>query len=299
VVPATFYTYTVVAVNRIKLTAPSDPLVVGTNSVIVHPPIPRESLWYELDHTKMRPLCPSEPSLEGYVGCAAVTNHHSGGAFDTKRNRLIIWGAGDGRYYGNEMYALDMNTLQPTRLTDPGLPPAPKDACVETLVNGMQPNSRSTEDGMTYMPNVDRLIVVGGTRACHVGGRGTQSIWTFDFDTKTWREMQPSGPLPARSFTIATAYDPNTGRVFIYDGASLYAYDFIQNRMQKLSAKQERADEVSGVIDPVRKQFLAIGSGKVVVYAIGPNSTYTPQVIQTVGGDSVVNALRPGLAYAS
>src|SRR5262249_46642121 len=159
--------------------------------------------------------------------------------------------------------------------------------------------SRSTEDGMTYMPNVDRLIVVGGTRACHVGGRGTQSIWTFDFDTKTWREMQPSGPLPARSFTIATAYDPNTGRVFIYDGASLYAYDFIQNRMQKLSAKQERADEVSGVIDPVRKQFLVIGSGKVVVYAIGPNSTYTPQVIQTVGGDSVVNALRPGLAYAS
>jgi hypothetical protein len=33
-----------------------------------------------------------------------------GGAHDTKRDRLIVWGGGHGDYGGNELYAFDVNT---------------------------------------------------------------------------------------------------------------------------------------------------------------------------------------------
>ena len=42
-----------------------------------------------------------------------------GGAFDSKRNRLILWGGGHNAYYGNELYAFDLTNLAWERITDP------------------------------------------------------------------------------------------------------------------------------------------------------------------------------------
>jgi len=54
----------------------------------------------------------------------------SGGAFDTTRDRLVVWGGGHADYPGNELYVFDLGTLRWQRLTDPspttaiGAPPA-------------------------------------------------------------------------------------------------------------------------------------------------------------------------------
>ena len=81
------------------------------------------------------------------------------GAFDTKRNQLVMWGGGLDDYFGNEIYALNLTTLSMTRLTEPATPYA---NYVETLADGTQPNSRHTYDGLAYMENVDRLFAFGG-----------------------------------------------------------------------------------------------------------------------------------------
>ena len=107
--------------------------------------------WYEIPDTKLRPLDPgmgsavnpNYPDKTTWYGTAGrfegIFDAWNSGAYDTKRDKLYIWGGGHGDYFGNEIYALDLNNLSISRLTDPVLPIAT--SCVK---------------GLVYMPNVDR-----------------------------------------------------------------------------------------------------------------------------------------------
>jgi hypothetical protein len=257
--------------------------------------------WYEMPNTKLRPHCPTEPSIYGVQGCKAVTIAWNSAVFDTRRNRLVIWGGGHNDYYGNELYALNLTTLSTQRLTNPGLPPAPKDTCVESIADSAQPNSRHTYDGIVYMPNIDRMFVFGGSLACGPGyfSRGT---WTFDFSTLTWHRMDPSGTVPSPQPGIVSAYDPNTGKVFLHDNEHFYSYSFNTNAFTRLATWNQIGYHSTAVIDPVRKTFVIVGydsnlkAGRVRVYDISGTS-YSMQTLDTTGGDAVVNAVYPGLAY--
>lgn len=85
--------------------------------------------WYEVPHSKLRAVVPTPPPFGSY---AAMMNAWSGGAYDTKRDRLIIWGGGHGDYAGNELYAFDLQTLTWLRLWGPTpnamIPPQPAPA---------------------------------------------------------------------------------------------------------------------------------------------------------------------------
>ena len=100
-----------------------------------------------------------------------ITNDWSGGAYDSARNRLIIWGGGHNGYYGNELYALDLDDSALTRLNDPGLPIGDYTNCQEAIANGTQANSRHTYDGIEYIPTTDDLFVFGGALACGIGDK--------------------------------------------------------------------------------------------------------------------------------
>src|SRR5207244_8986973 len=144
-------------------------------------------------------------------------------------NRMIIWGGGHLNYSGNELYALNLNDLTLTRITDPGLPLAT--ACPEALVNGTQPNSRETYDGVQYMPNVDKMFAFGGSLA--TCGFASQGTWIFNFATNQWEVPNPSGPIPRGDYGILSAYDPNSGKVFVHDSSDLYTYDPLTNSYTK------------------------------------------------------------------
>src|SRR5262249_3302424 len=109
-----------------------------------HAQIPSTLGWYSIPNTALRSVCP--PSNFGGSGydfayyCMYVTLAWNSGVFDTKRNRLIVWGGGHGDYAGNEVYSVDLNRLTVQRLTDPGLP-IDLSACSETVA-GNQPCSR-------------------------------------------------------------------------------------------------------------------------------------------------------------
>ena len=68
--------------------------------------------WQALPNTKIRSVCP--PSTAEYpfsFKCKNVVLAWSGGTVDSTRNRLLVWGGGHADYFGNELYALDLDDL--------------------------------------------------------------------------------------------------------------------------------------------------------------------------------------------
>ena len=296
--PTTVYTYYVKAIDSTSQESqPSNSVTLATPRLITTS-IPTTPGWSQLTNTKIRPLCP--PNVGGSEGCAAIIDDWGGGAFDTKRNRLIIWGGGPNAYLGNEIYALNLDTLAMSRLTEPATPYA---SGVESLAGGTQPNGRHTYDGLAYMENVDRLFSFGGGGVLsNTGYNSSLETWTFDFASNKWQWMHPTGPNP-KSFLTMSTYDPNTGRVLVHDGSCMYSYDFATNSYQSLPVGGSCQPLyalgywMTGVLDPVRKKFFLFGKGDQWVYDVGPNSSFTPQAFKTTGGDALVNSAYPGLAY--
>lgn len=262
--------------------------------------------WSQIPNTMISTVCAVNtgfPQVAGTDGCPGITAAWNSGVLDTTRNRLIIFGGGHNDYKGNEIYAMSLDTQTLTRLTDPGLPTAPSSPCQDNVANGTQPNSRHTYDGIEYLPNVDKLFVFGGSLACSTGAFG-QDTWTFSFVTNTWQRMNPTGTIPHAIPGIVTAYDPNTGLLFLYDDMYFYSYDPKANVFTKLTSSQQLiGDNLNATIDPKRKKFIIVGfdsvqgAGRVWSVDISAGSTYTLTEVKTTGGDTVVNTGYPGVEY--
>jgi hypothetical protein len=199
--------------------------------------IPAALGWHELPNTKLKSVCPPNrfngSQYDFTDHCIAIPDSWNSGVMDTRRNRLVVWGGGHNDYLGNELYAVDLTSLKAVRLTDPGLPLAGRD-CPEALVNGQQPNSRHTYDGIAYVGHADRLFVFSGALSpCGSGSRGT---WTFNFEKLTWERRNPSGPIPAGDHGVVTAYDPATRKVFLHDSSSFYSYTIEADRYERRPA---------------------------------------------------------------
>jgi len=268
--------------------------------------LPPGTGWYSIPNTRLRTVCAADngfPSVSGASGCPAITLAWSSGVFDSTRNRMIVWGGGHNDYYGNELYALPLDTLIPERLTNPGLPVASSGSCVDAIAGGTQPNSRHTYDGIEYIASADRMFVFGGSLACNAGNFGSDT-WTFDFASKQWRRMQPSGPIPVGDAGMTTAYDPVSGLIYLHDRRNLYSYDVNADAYTRLTPSGAALGyHMGATIDPQRRRFVLIGwdsaagAGRVYTINIGPGSTYQLQTLATTGGDAIVNARYPGIEY--
>lgn len=264
--------------------------------------VPTSLGWSPIANTKIDDVCAGThgfPNVLGTEGCAAILSW-SGGVFDTKRDRLIVWGGGHNAYYGNELYAFSLSTLKMTRLNDPGTPAGPTQ-CFDAIVGGTQPSSRHTYDGIEYLQNVDRMFVFGGAIACQAGGFG-KGTWTFDFASLKWQRMNPSGAIPNGAL-VASAYDPNTGLVFLHDSYDLYSYDFNKDEYKKLTTNgADIGYHAAATIDPSRRLFVVIGynasskSGQVLTYDISLSAPKR-QTRSTIGGDAVIGSQYPGVDY--
>jgi len=253
--------------------------------------IPSALGWSELPNTMMRFVCE-----DGDNTCGAVVGAWNSGAFDTKRNRLIIWGGGHSDYYGNEIYALNLNgTPNFERLNK-----STAGGCsMESCDGGITPNSRHTYDGIEYMPNVDRMFVKGGSMA-GVGwcqSNCEPSTWTFNFVSMAWKAMVPS-TSPVTDYGSLSGYDPNTGRVIFNDLRNLYAYNCTADAYTLLgSASGNVGYHACGAVDPKRKKFVTFGGGEAGIYDISGTGSADRQTFNTTGGSAIVNGSYPGLAY--
>jgi hypothetical protein len=251
--------------------------------------------WYEAPDSKLsgsgvwppRPTPPGNPT--------AVIKSWSGGAYDTKRDRLILHGGGHGDYAGNELYAFDVKTFKWSRPWGP----SKEFPNIAIQPNGLDvysdgnPPSVHTYDGMVYLPVQDKLWRGGGS-LWSGSGRGTRACWLFDFDTLKWERKADS---PTLGVGVFARYDPVTGHVFAAsDRSILQEYDpSADTWVEPVRTVMDRGEETTGAIDPEHRLFVGIGNGKLNIYNIKTRTITNRR--KTTGGDAIVNARGPGLAY--
>jgi chitodextrinase len=263
-------------------------IMSGIKTVFAQSSIPSTLGWYQIPNTKLSTVCPPNT----YPACLNVVRAWSSGVFDSQRNRMIIWGGGHGDYSGNEIYAVNMNgTPSVQRLTNPTAGGCSASSCD----GGLTPNSRHTYGGLDYMANLDRMFVFGGSAA----GSGflLKDTWTYSFTGSKWEQRNPN-PNVAYNFPGISAYDPNSGKVFLTDGVNLYRYDWTNDRYDLVSSPSTgSSDSMTGVVDPKRQKLLIIGVGNVFMFDISSGSNFAAQKISTTGATSIVGTRSPGLAY--
>lgn len=278
---------------------------VSQNSVAAQ--IPTTLGWYQIPNTTLESVCPPAsqyPAIQGNEGCSAVVNDWSGGAADTTRNRLIVWGGGHHGYYGNEVYALDLNSLQIVRLNNPSEVSEIDFTtfCGDNYPDGL-PSARHTYGGLAYLPGKDALFAYGGGKAgCGFLSTGT---FSFNFGAQQWRNESPRGGTPNGAPGEMAQYDPNTGMVLLADGgytqtAKLWKYDPNANRYTLLRDMGSSWEiHQNGVLDTTRKLLFVLGNNKFVKVKVSAGSTYAPEDLTGTasGCAGIIPVDSPGLAF--
>jgi hypothetical protein len=192
--------------------------------------------WYEVPGSAFNNVAYAGPLAEkvrAVSGPRSVIDAWSGGALDTKRHRLVVWGGGHMDYAGNELYAFDLNSLAWVRLTDPS-DPCPRNPCpdygrnVTSAYPDNNPVSRHTYGGLAYLSEpFDKLFAQGG--AIYPTGSPDATTWLFDFEKKTWSRMADvTGPPGAAAslYGNMAAYDAVTKTVWFQGGRAPYLNEY-------------------------------------------------------------------------
>src|SRR5437667_336716 len=295
---STTYSYTVAAFDAASNTSAQSASASATTLSSSGGGIPPTLGWYQIPNTQLLSVCPDPnlyPGISGAEGCKGVIDDWSGGAGDTKRNRLIIWGGGHNGYYGNEVYALDLNALTITRLNNPS-PPNQTGSCIETLSDG-NPNSRHTYGDLAYSANLDQMFTYTGSLACSNGAAST-AVLTLDLSTLKWTE-KIAAPLTPNGGFSASDYDPNSGNVFVHTNSwgMFGRYSPGTGTMSTLATFEDTNYNLSAVVDPKRKFFFMFGMGQAFGIDIsGADAAYKLQT-RSATGCSFIGPNAPGVAY--
>jgi hypothetical protein len=248
--------------------------------------------WYEIPGTWLRSVAPSPDVYPN------VIRPWSGGAYDTKRDRLIVFGGGHGDYNGNEVYAFDMRDFRWRRLTEPSA--FPKGDEENRSESGAHPDgapvSRHTYEYLEYVPSVDRFFVGGGAGLWYSGQFGDTETYLFDLDAAKWSRH---GECPCAG-VATTAIGPD-GRVWMHGShgreAVLAAFDAKTSEWTRYAEfRGWLGYGRTGEIDPVERKFVMIGSGDLRVWDLDhPGRQHV--VAETTGAREAERLDYPGAAY--
>lgn len=222
----------------------------------------------------------------GVSGPAAVIKAWGGAAYDTKRRRLILAGGGHGDYGGNEVYAFDLDRLEWSRLTEPSALDAEDDTTDGT------PVARHTYDGMEYLPDLDRVLMFGGS-LYRDGAARDSAIWHFHPDSALW---QRGAKAPLTGWPSA-AVDPRTGHYFVHVQYSLLEYRPAENRWIRRGPREDHVGEGAAAIDPIGNRFYLLASGKLWYYTLDRLVTLYRRRADSFGDTGVERLHGAGLDY--
>src|SRR5271168_1981325 len=221
--------------------------------------------WLPIPNSDFSSKCPDVAEIQGVEGCRAVLADWNGGLADTKRNRLILWGGGHNGYFGNEMYALDVQKQTVERITDPssGEALANLSSCPEAYSDG-KPTARHTYNGLQYLSKQDMYFLFGaGLSPC---GNFSNGVWLFDPAHTTWLRKAPKNhPNPGQNGSIPlTAYDSVSDMVYEVEGNTglFWKYDPHADNWTNLGAVNACSRlNMTAAIDAQRKLYFCVGNG--------------------------------------
>lgn len=232
---------------------------------------------------------PLAAQLHGNTGPVSIMSAWSGGALDTSRDTLMVWGGGHTDYHGNEVYAFSLKTLAWAELTQP-TDDTGYGGTSGVLPNG-DPASRHTYDGMVYIPTSDALFETGGSHANDGGADNTS--WLLPLTTLKWKEAASSSGFSAGVGDVAV-WDSTTSTVIAGNENGLGRYNPATNTWTALPGNLPDY-HMTGAFDPVRKLLVAVSAGNLFVY----DTVAEKQIAITSTGDqSILNSSNaPGFVF--
>jgi hypothetical protein len=256
--------------------------------------------WVEIPGTRLRDVAPPV-SPGGNV--SKIIYAWSGGAYDSKREWLLVWGGGHSDYAGNELYAFDLQTLAWTRLTNPSVPNRAKTA---TYPDG-QPRARHTYNYVEYVPEWDRFVSFGGAGPWPTGGgEFTRAISEFDYEHNTWiTGARPPVPLGGSMIAALARLDPATGDIYFVPASKGYLLR-LDPRTQQWQGGWGRSQvtaHASAAIDPDRRLLVVVGKGtldgvrQALKWDLSRPSAPVDLRKLTSGDFAAERAMAPGFAY--
>jgi hypothetical protein len=231
------------------------------------------------------------------TGFRAVMDNWSGGTYDTSRDRLLVWGGGHFAYAGNEIYGFDTNRLTWERVSDPSLKVDTDYRAGDDAYEDGTPRSSHSYGTILYVPTIDRFCSFGTVGNFPAARRG-KTTWAFDFGAKLWERRSA---VPAVGFGSSCAWDPVDSRVWCRmngSHAALVEWDPVGDTWHVRASPLEHRywAKHSAAIDPIRRRYIAVGDGKLLVYDIGGKVSAQRSVVST-GPQDIVNAANPGFEY--
>ena len=174
--------------------------------------------WYDAPNTHMSAVFPANPP-PGAWGPGAVIGAWGGGVYDTKRDRLTLWGGGHTDYSGNEVYVFDVNSMQWSRITDPSSNVSGTDSS-GVYPDGL-PRSAHTYNTVTYADNVDRMFLMAPA-GVYSSGQEVLNAFAFDLTSNQWSSLTPVPNVGATTGGIPT-YDSTTGLIWYHGSGASWA----------------------------------------------------------------------------
>ena len=158
-------------------------------------------------------------NCRGLAGCSAngAINAWSGGAYDTKRDCLVLFGGGhyDSFYAGVDRYCLGSQRWE--NLFPYSIEPPDVNQCLRTDANG-NPVSRHSYGTLTFVPAVpgrlhDYVFMYGGSMACK-SGAFARDTWLFNLTTNRWESVGDRLPNNPNANVNYCEYDGKTDKVY-------------------------------------------------------------------------------------
>lgn len=184
--------------------------------------LPAPGRWLELPDTSAQKVAPARDGHPawGVIGPRAVTDAWGGGAFDTRRNVLVLTGGGHGDYGGNEVYEFHLPSRTWTRATDPS-PLRELDERKFEVLGSEAPVSSHSYDGLVFLPASGEVFKFGGS--CYRNGAAYDSYaYAYQGKSRSWRRLERA---PRHVLQVVTDLDPRSGRVIVGNGVGLMWFD--------------------------------------------------------------------------
>jgi hypothetical protein len=163
------------------------------------------------------------------------------GVFDPSTNKVIAF---DGTSWGYDVAANTWRALSPKAK----LKPARMSSC------------------MALDANSGRIILFGGTDM----HKWYNETWSYDAETNAWTNLKPEGAVPSGRSDAGMAYDPNSGKFFLFGGVDAdfnclddtWSYDPNANVWTKLTSTGTGPSARSGLgmaYDPHHNTIIMFG----------------------------------------
>ncbi|MEM7082075.1 MAG: choice-of-anchor U domain-containing protein [Pseudomonadota bacterium] len=265
--------------------------------------------WYEVPSSRLDAInpCPSNNcNYSGTLGFSALMDAWNGGVFDTVQNRLIVWGGGHNDYYGNDMYAFDLDTESWEMI----MPPSPYSATSSHESAGQYPDgrpvSRHTYNSIVFVESQNMFLSTSSYAKSPGGSSGDSKVWRLDFDNSNLEWTRGADGDNNGAMVVGySAYNRITDKVYYHRslGGRLYEYNPSTNTHSYLAEKAIHIYATSA-IDTARNKMLVLGGSNPQAFIwdlsqstptnqnLMNNSTFTG-----TGGNALASARQIGLDY--